>query len=135
MRFNLGDKLKGAANKIGEKVKSAVRFGMKHKGKIATAGAIVGLGLAGDDQDTIKDKARETATTIKDASLLQKIPAAQQGAVDIVSAVNKPSRRSLKKARKINEEQRRFIEGEMTDKEAKKFIKKRGKKAKKGKRD
>ena len=90
MRFNLGDKLKGAANKIGEKVKSAVRFGMKHKGKIATAGAIVGLGLAGDDQDTIKDKARETATKI-----MNTLDEEQEGQGVSISQVENPMKQPV----------------------------------------
>ena len=73
----------------------------------------------------VANKLEAGAKSVEDASVLKKGKAVQSAVVDITGAINEPTKRAKKKADKFNEQNRRFLAGEMSDKEAKKFIKKK----------
>lgn len=68
---------------------------------------------------------------VEEAGVFKKGKKAQEVAVGVTAAINEPTKRAKKKADKFNEENRRFLAGEMTDKEARKFIKKKAKRDRK----
>lgn len=67
-------------------------------------------------------QAEKSGEDIQSAKVLKKGKALQQAGVDILGAVNKPSKKEQKR---VSEEQR-FIDGLMSEKEAQAFIKKQG---------
>ena len=75
----------------------------------------------------VANKLEAGAKSVEEAGVFKKGKKAQAAVVDVASAINEPTKRAKKKASKFNEEQRRFLAGEMTDKQAAKFIKKKAK--------
>lgn len=73
----------------------------------------------------VASKLEKGAKSVEDAGVLKKGKAVQSAVVDITGAINEPTKKAKKKADKFNQEQARFLAGEMTDKEARKFIKKK----------
>jgi len=79
----------------------------------------------------VANKLEAGAKSVEDASVLKKGKAVQSAVVDITGAINEPTKKAKKKADKFNEQNRRFLAGEMSDKEAKKFIKKKARRERK----
>lgn len=73
------------------------------------------------------NKLEAGARSVEEAGVFKKGKKAQEAVVDVASAINEPTKKAKKKADKFNAEQARFLAGEMTDKEARKFIKKKAK--------
>jgi hypothetical protein len=67
-------------------------------------------------------QAEKSAQKVTDAKVLKKSKEIQQGATDVLSAASAPSKKEQKR---VSQEQR-FLEGQMSDKEAEEFIKKQG---------
>lgn len=70
-------------------------------------------------------QAEQSAQSVESAKVLKKSKAIQKGAVDVLGAATAPSKKEKKR---VSEEQR-YLEGEMSEAEAKAFIKKKGGKA------
>jgi len=79
----------------------------------------------------VASKIEAGAKSVESAGVFKKGKAVQSAVVDVTAALNEPTNRAKKKADKFNAKQQKFLAGEMTDKEAKKFIKKKQKKQKK----
>jgi len=79
----------------------------------------------------VASKIEAGAKNVESAGVFKKGKAVQSAVVDITGAINEPTKRAKKKADKFNAKQDKFLAGEMTDKEAKKFIKKKRKKDRK----
>ena len=75
----------------------------------------------------VANKLEAGAKQVEEAGVFKKGKAVQEAVVDITGAINEPTKKAKKKADKFNQEQARFLAGEMTDKEARKFIKKKKK--------
>lgn len=73
------------------------------------------------------NKLEAGARSVEDAGVFKKGKKAQSAVVDVAAAINAPTKKAKKKADKFNAEQARFLAGEMTDKQAAKFIKKKAK--------
>ena len=91
------------------------------------------LGMVGNIPK-VASKIEAGAKNVESAGVFKKGKAVQSAVVDITGAINEPTKRAKKKANKFNARQDKFLAGEMTDKEAKKFIKKKNKKDKKDKK-
>ena len=76
----------------------------------------------------VASKIEAGAKSVESAGVFKKPKAVQSAVVDITGAINEPTKRAKKKASKFNTQQEKFLAGDMTDKEAKKFIKKKKKK-------
>ncbi len=81
----------------------------------------------------VANKLEAGARSVEEAGVFKKSKKAQEAVVSVTAAINEPTKRAKKKADKFNAEQARFLAGEMTDKEARKFIKKKAKRERKNK--
>lgn len=124
----LADEEQREAEQAHQNLMSGAKQQPVKSGNIGQAAKEPGLTQIAKNIPSTLQKAAKSSKDIQDASLLKKGGKIEQGAVDVLGEITKPSKKEQKR---VAEEQR-FLSGEMSSQEAEAYIaKKAGRKARK----